>query len=94
VALQPGVVYAQKGFSQHLENTYLFRTPRQTDIYDVRKRLNYLVFPVQLVFNQRATGRGVQAFIGAYWGRLLGAPKPIAITPIPPLQTAGWSVPL
>ena len=35
-------------------------------------RFNYLTLPVNLVLSQRATGRGFQAFVGAYWGYLLG----------------------
>lgn len=67
-ALQPAVLYEQGGFrSQLLYNNGVTTYDNRDDV-----RLHYLAIPLHVAYRQRATGQGVQVFVGPYLGLLLG----------------------
>ena len=69
-ALQPAVLYAQKGFS-FAEKTYDAQF-NYTYQGDYSFRFDYLAVPVNLVYSQRPGSQGLQVFAGPYVGFLLG----------------------
>jgi hypothetical protein len=69
-AVQPAVLYSQKGF-KFVENAY--DAPyKYTYQGDYSFRFDYLTVPVNVVYSQRAAGQGLQIFAGPYAGFLLG----------------------
>jgi hypothetical protein len=73
-ALQPALLYAQKGFilreNTQAPNPYGAGTRTVNDY--LKYRLNYLAIPLSLVYAQKANGSGLQGFVGGYISRLLG----------------------
>lgn len=75
-ALQPAVLYSQKGFTinQTYSSTYTspsyVETTRTT--LDEEYRLNYVTIPLNFAYALRADGQGLQLFAGPYFGVLLG----------------------
>jgi hypothetical protein len=71
-ALQPTVLYAQKGYLVHGDQP----TPDLGGVtYRKSIRFNYVVIPINLVYTQRTNGQGFQTFIGPYMGILLSGHK-------------------
>jgi hypothetical protein len=69
-AVQPAVLYAQKGFG-FKENAY--DAPyNYTYQGEYQFRFNYLTVPVHLVYSTQPDGQGLQVFAGPYVGWLLG----------------------
>lgn len=69
-AVQPAVLYAQKGFS-FVEKAY--DAPyNYTYQGEYSFRFDYLTVPVNVVYSQRSGGQGLQVFAGPYVGFLLG----------------------
>lgn len=69
-ALQPAIVYAQKGYGLDFTIPGDFATEELR--YTGTTRLDYLTFPLNLVYSQHATGQGWQVFAGPYLSRLVG----------------------
>jgi len=69
-AVQPAVLYAQKGFG-FVENAYDAQY-NYTYQGEYSFRFNYLAVPVNVVYSQRPGGQGLQGFAGPYVGFLLG----------------------
>lgn len=71
-ALQPAVLYAQKGY--HVAGTYTYpdNTPPYSFATQADYRLNYLTIPLNFLYTQQPTGQGVQLFAGPYLSVLLG----------------------
>ena len=69
-AVQPAVLYAQKGFG-FVEKAYDARY-NYTYQGDYSFRFDYLTVPVNAVYSQRPGGQGLQVFAGPYAGFLLG----------------------
>lgn len=69
-AIQPGVQFVRKGFSQHA--VYGLSVQAQDLTRDGYTRLNYLNFPVNLAYTPRANGQGFQVVAGVYLSTLLG----------------------
>ena len=69
-AVQPAVLYAQKGFS-FVEKAY--DAPYNYSYQgDYSFRFNYLTVPINVVYGQRPGSQGLQVFAGPYVGFLLG----------------------
>ncbi|MDF7815908.1 porin family protein [Hymenobacter sp. YC55] len=69
-ALQPAVLYAQKGFAFE-EDAY--DAPYDYTYHgEYRFRFNYLTVPLNFVHHSQAGGQGLQVFAGPYVGFLLG----------------------
>lgn len=69
-AVQPAVLYAQKGFG-FVEKAY--DAPYNYSYEGEYSFLfNYLAVPINLVYSQQASGQGIQVFAGPYAGFLLG----------------------
>ncbi|MBF9239501.1 PorT family protein [Hymenobacter sp. BT683] len=69
-AVQPAVLYAQKGYGYVVHNNYdpsTFTYSRETAF-----RVAYLTMPVNVVYSQRPNSEGMQVFVGPYLGYLLG----------------------
>jgi hypothetical protein len=69
-AIQPAVLYAQKGFGfveKGYDASYNYSYQGEYSF-----RFDYLVVPVNVVYSQRAGGQGIQVFAGPYVGFLLG----------------------
>ncbi|MBF9239881.1 PorT family protein [Hymenobacter sp. BT683] len=71
-AVQPALLYSQKGYAYHARIDYRDGTGFGTADYDDRVRLDYLTLPVSLAYGRRADGQGVQVFAGPYLALLLG----------------------
>lgn len=69
-ALQPAVLYSQKGFG-FVETAY-DASYNYTYQGDYSFRFDYLAVPINAVYSQRPGGQGLQAFAGAYTGFLVG----------------------
>ncbi len=72
-ALQPAVLYTQKGFG--LDYSYAnLSAPGTTSTYGgtTTYRLNYLTIPLTLAYAQHTDGQGFQLAAGPYIGLLLG----------------------
>jgi hypothetical protein len=72
LALQAGVLYAQKGFVLEGGNQQANGTAVGVAHFRAAYALNYLTVPLQLVYSPQRDGQGFQAFGGGYVGRLLG----------------------
>jgi len=68
LAVQPAVLYSQKGFNIHDTQTSAFSTEQRDNTY----RLHYLTVPLNLVFTPNIDGQGFQVAAGGYLGFLLG----------------------
>jgi len=70
-AVQPAVLYSQRGFTLLQSGTY---APYSPDAYrhDVGVRFDYLLLPLNLAYTQHANGQGAQVFAGVYLGVLAG----------------------
>jgi hypothetical protein len=69
-AVQPAVLYAQKGFG-FVEKAY--DAPYNYSYQgEYSFRLNYLTVPINVVYSQLPGGQGLQVFAGPYVGFLLG----------------------
>lgn len=75
-ALQPGLLYSQKGFSINdtYTSTYTSSTYSETTrtTLDEQYRLNYVTVPLHFAYALHADGQGLQLFAGPYFGALLG----------------------
>ena len=69
-AVQPALLYAQKGFS-YVVKAYDAQY-NYTYQGDYGFRFDYLTVPVNVVYSQRPKGQGLQVFAGPYVGLLLG----------------------
>lgn len=67
-AVQPAVLYSQRGYTIHDSNLQTLTNEQRDDTY----RLRYLTIPVSIAFTQQANGQGVQVAVGGYLGLLLG----------------------
>jgi hypothetical protein len=67
-AVQPAVLYSQKGFTIHDAFSGSLWTEKHDDTY----RLHYLTIPVSFAFTQQVNGQGLQVALGGYLGFLLG----------------------
>jgi hypothetical protein len=69
-ALQPAALYSQKGYRLD----FAIPGDRLTSplYYSGNTRLDYLAFPINIVYSQHAQGQGWQVFAGPYLGVLLG----------------------
>jgi hypothetical protein len=70
LTVQPALLYARKApgfgtYSYYQPNNYSYKQ-------EYTLGLNYLTLPINLLFSQRAAGRGAQVFAGPYLGWLLG----------------------
>jgi hypothetical protein len=72
IALQPSVLYSQKGFV--LDGGLQETNGTQTSVVSIHQTLslNYLTIPINIVYTQKDNGQGFQAFGGGYLGILLG----------------------
>jgi hypothetical protein len=73
-ALQPALLYSQKGYKQHARVDYTTGPgrPYGTADFDGVERLNYVTLPISLAYCQRQNGQGFQVFVGPYLALLLG----------------------
>ena len=75
-ALQPALLYSQKGFTINQTYTTTFTSPSYVEttrtMLDEEYRLNYVTIPVNFAYALRADGQGLQLFAGPYFGLLLG----------------------
>ncbi|UOQ96823.1 PorT family protein [Hymenobacter sp. 5317J-9] len=71
-ALQPALLISQKGFG--INDNYTDDSYGQVTIIATKAtyRLNYLALPLNLAYTQLEDGQGLQAFVGAFAGLLLG----------------------
>lgn len=69
-AVQPAVLYSQKGFA--FEEDAYDAPYNYTYHGEYRFRFNYLTVPLNLVYSSAAGGQGLQVFAGPYVGFLLG----------------------
>jgi hypothetical protein len=73
LALQPALLYSQKGFAQF--STVDVRTGTNLPIgsgeLEYRTRLHYVTLPVNIAYTQHANGQGFQLFAGPYLGLLV-----------------------
>jgi hypothetical protein len=69
-ALQPAVLYSQKGYCQSIVIPDDIVT--STLYYSGNTRLDYITIPINFVFTQRLNSQGLQLFAGPYLGLLLG----------------------
>lgn len=67
-AVQPAVLYSQKGFTIHDTSAGSLWIEKHDDTY----RMHYLTIPVSLAFTQNTDGQGLQVAVGGYMGFLLG----------------------
>lgn len=68
-ALQPALLFSQKGFGPTLEDEYELGDHKTTT---AAYRLNYLTLPLNVAYALQADGRGLQVFAGPYVGLLVG----------------------
>lgn len=68
-ALQPALLFSQKGFGATLEDEYELGDHKTTT---ATYRLNYLTLPLNVAYALQADGRGFQVFAGPYVGLLMG----------------------
>lgn len=75
-ALQPALLYSQKGFTINdtFTSTYTSSTYTETTrtTLDEQYRLNYVTIPLNFAYALHADGQGLQLFAGPYFGALLG----------------------
>lgn len=72
IALQTSMLYSQKGFI--LDGGLRETNGTQTSVVSIHQTLslNYLTFPVNIIYTQKDDGQGFQVFGGGYLGILLG----------------------
>ncbi|RZJ87021.1 MAG: PorT family protein [Hymenobacter sp.] len=70
-ALQPAVLYSQKGYHSEGRVTYPDPDPFSLEA-QADYRLNYVTIPLHFLYTQRATGQGWHVLAGPYLGLLLG----------------------
>jgi hypothetical protein len=82
LALQPVLLYSQKGFTQY--TTVDVRTgtnlPVGSGELEYRTRLHYVTLPLNIAYTQQANGQGFQLFAGPYLGLLLRGKYEITTT--------------
>lgn len=75
-ALQPALLYSQKGFTINDTYTSNFSSSSYTETtrttLDEQYRLNYVTIPLHFSYALHADGMGLQLFAGPYFGLLLG----------------------
>lgn len=71
-ALQPAVLYSQKGYHNAGSYTNPDGLPPYYFESESNTRLNYLTIPLNFLYTQRTTGQGVQVFAGPYLSWLVG----------------------
>ncbi|RZK61455.1 MAG: PorT family protein, partial [Hymenobacter sp.] len=70
VAVQPAVLYSQRGFVLRQAGT--FSGSGDPYLHHTSVRLDYLMLPLNVAYTQHANGQGAQVFAGVYLGVLVG----------------------
>jgi hypothetical protein len=79
-AVQPALVYSQKGFNINDTNTTSSGGQTLTQVDKSTYRLNYLSLPINLVYSLQAGGLGLQVFAGPYASLLLGGEQQYSVS--------------
>lgn len=76
-AVQPALLYSQKGFNIDDNSTTVLNGETLTIVNKNTHRFDYLTLPLNVVYSLQADGQGLQLFAGPYLSMLLGGEQKV-----------------